>query len=34
MFSLHIEETNDLLKGWGINNLGVSEHVDFAIGYF
>ena len=34
MFSLHTEETNDLLKDWGINNLGVSKHVDFAIGYF
>ena len=34
MFSLHTEETNDLLKDWGISNLGVSKHVDFAIGYF
>lgn len=34
MFSLHTEQTNDLIKGWSIRNLGVSRHVTLTVGFF
>jgi len=34
MFSLHTEQTNDLIKGWSIRNLGVSKSVTLTVGFF
>jgi len=34
MFSLHTEQTNDLIKGWSMRNLGVSNHTILTVGFF
>ena len=34
MFSLHTEQTNELIKGWAIRNIGVPRHVILSVGFF